>query len=315
MNVVEIKGLIKKYNNIIALKDINLSIGAEEIYGLLGPNGSGKSTLINILSGIIKYDRGICEVLGKDVIRDSKYIKKCIGVVPQEYSFYNDLKVKENMQLFGRLYGLKGRVLNKRIEEILERLDLSEYGNKYPVSFSGGMKRKVNIACSLIHNPKILIMDEPTASLDPIARDYVLNIVKEINKDGCTVIYTSHYLEEVDYLCDRAAILNNGVVIAEGSMKDINNIFKKRNIIDIEVSKLNKREMEKITNIKSQVLFLSNSEISINDKYNSIRIKCDNQAIVLERVLMFLRENNIGIKDISISKASLEDTFVRLINK
>lgn len=315
MNVVEIKGLIKKYNNIIALKDINLSIGAEEIYGLLGPNGSGKSTLINILSGIIKYDRGICEVLGKDVIRDSKYIKKCIGVVPQEYSFYNDLKVKENMQLFGRLYGLKGRVLNKRIEEILERLDLSEYGNKYPVSFSGGMKRKVNIACSLIHNPKILIMDEPTASLDPIARDYVLNIVKEINKDGCTVIYTSHYLEEVDYLCDRAAILNNGVVIAEGSMKDINNIFKKRNIIDIEVSKLNKREMEKITNIKSQVLFLSNSEISINDKYNNIRIKCDNQAIVLERVLMFLRENNIGIKDISISKASLEDTFVRLINK
>lgn len=314
MNVVEIKGLIKKYNNVIALNNIDLYIEEGMIYGLLGPNGSGKSTLINILSGVLSFDKGKCNVFQRDINANKKYIKANIGVVPQEYSFYDDLKVKENLELFGGLYGLNRKMIENRIDCILKKLDLFQYKNKYPSSFSGGMKRRVNIACSLIHNPKILIMDEPTASLDPVARDYVLNLVKSINKEGCTVIYTSHYLEEVDFLCDRAAIINKGKVLAEGTTKEINNIFSKRTIIDISLTNLDEKKINKLKNIKKEVLFLNDTDVNIDLLHNNINIRCNKPSVILEKILVFFRENKINIKDINIDKATLEETFIKLVS-
>lgn len=313
MNIVEVSSLIKKYNNIMALNNISLNIEESKIYGLLGPNGSGKSTLINILSGILKFDSGKCYIFQKDINNNRNYIKKYIGVVPQEYSFYDDLKVKENLELFGRLYGLRGKVIEERIDRIIKKLDLYQYKDRYPAEFSGGMKRRVNIACSIIHNPKILIMDEPTASLDPIARDYVLNCVKNINKEGCTIVYTSHYLEEVEELCDKVAILNKGILITEGKPKEIGSFFSKRNIIDISINKINDSSLFKLNNIKKEILFLNDININVDVEHSNINISCNNPSITLEKILAFLRENKISIKDINVKKATLEENFIRLV--
>ena len=315
MNVVEIRNLVKKYNDVTALKNVSLSVEEGIIYGLIGPNGSGKSTLINIISGLLSFDNGVCTILGRDINKNKRYIKNNIGVVPQEYSFYDDLKVKENMELFGRLYGLNKKSVNIRSDDILYKLGLIKDKNKYPSSFSGGMKRRVNIACSLIHNPKILIMDEPTAGLDPISRDYVLDVVKKINKEGCTVIYTSHYMEEVEDICRKAAILNKGVLLAEGDIKEIKALVSNRNSINISIMNINDEIIRKINNIKHNIIFFGDVDFNLDINKKNIFIQCNNPSLVLEKLLIFCRENKIFIKDINITKSTLEETFLRLVKQ
>ena len=313
MSIVKIDGLTKKYGKYTALNNISISIEEGIIFGLLGPNGSGKSTLINILSGSLSFNKGKCTILGQDIIRDSKYIKSRIGIVPQQYAFYEDLKVRENLEFFGRLYGLSKMEIKNNISKISESVGLTSYENEYPGKFSGGMKRRVNIACALIHNPKLLIMDEPTASLDILGREDILNTVKDINKSGCTVIYTTHNMEEVEAICSRVAILNNGEVMGEGTVGDIRNIVLGKKIIEIVINKLSQNQRRSIgESIKNKIFF---DKVTIEEKSKKedlIRFESDNITITLERVIPILKNNKIIIEDININKTSLEESFLRL---
>jgi ABC-2 type transport system ATP-binding protein len=192
--ILEVKNLIKRYNDFLALDHINLSINEGEIFGLLGPNGAGKTTTISILSGLTKYDGGEVKFMGKDIRRHEMDVKREIGIVPQEIALFDDLTTHENLDYFGRLYGLKGKLLKERIDEALIFTGLTDRRKDRPKKFSGGMKRRLNIACAIVHHPKLIIMDEPTVGIDPQSRNHILQSIKELNRMGSTIIYTSHYM-------------------------------------------------------------------------------------------------------------------------
>lgn len=323
MSIVEVKDLRKRYGKTIALNGVSLSIEEGMIYGLIGPNGSGKSTMINILSGLIGFNNGECKVFQLDITKERKAIQEAIGVVPQEYSIYNDLRAKENVAFFGKLYGLKKSIINSRVDEALSFVGLMEYKDSFPDTFSGGMKRRLNIACSLVHRPKLLIMDEPTASLDPISRDIILETVKKLNNKGCTIIYTSHYLDEIELLCHRAIILNKGNVIVEGTPNKIKNMIPTRNKIRLTLCKSNlsvEKDLERVIELKTSNTvngFLKCSEVNISygnsGIMKDIEIECDNPTVILEILLPYLRRINVIIKDIEVTKGSLDDVFIKII--
>lgn len=313
MNIIEVKNLKKTYANNIALNKISLSITKGEIFGLLGPNGSGKSTLINILSGILAFDEGSCKILNYE-ITNSKYkkiIQQQLGMVPQDYCLYERLKVKENVDFYGRLYGIPSNEINYRTKNALKRVGLWELKNSFPTTLSGGMKRRLNIACSIVHEPKLIIMDEPTASLDPQSRDYILNTVKELNKIGCTIIYTSHYLEEIEFLCSRASILNKGKIIATGTGTELKKFLPNSSHIKITLKKPSPKLLAHISSSSLNPINLYNGSINNN---NVIDINCDSPAIVLDKLLPYLKAKGLIIEDIEIKNVSLDEVFLRLIH-
>lgn len=213
--------LTKKYGSQTVVDGLNLEIKKGEIFGLLGPNGAGKSTTMNMVCSILKPTAGKIELFGKDVWKQKKEVVKRIGYIPQELAIHGKLKAWENVELFASLYGIKGEKLQKAVEESLEYVGLSERRNEFAKNFSGGMKRRLNIACAIGHHPELLIFDEPTVGIDPQSRNFILEKIKESNKNGATVIYTSHYMEEVEAICSRIAIMDNGKMIACGTSKEL----------------------------------------------------------------------------------------------
>lgn len=313
MNIIEVKNLKKTYDNNIALNKISLFIKEGEIFGLLGPNGSGKSTLINILSGILAFDEGSCKILNYE-INNSKYkkiIQQQLGMVPQDYCLYERLKVKENVNFYGRLYGIPSNEIKYRTKNALKRVGLWELKESFPTTLSGGMKRRLNIACSIVHEPKVIIMDEPTASLDPQSRDYILNTVKELNKIGCTIIYTSHYLEEIEFLCSRASILNKGKIIATGTGTELKKFLPNSSHIKITLKNPSSKLLTHISSSSLNPINLYNGSINNN---TVIDINCDSPAIVLDKLLPYLKAKGLIIEDIEIKNASLDEVFLRLIH-
>ena len=209
-----INNLSKSYGKHIILDDISLTIDEGSVFGLLGPNGAGKSTLVSILNNILDKDSGNIEFFGKDFETNAAYVKKNSSFVPQTYAFYPDLTTVENLEFFGSLYGLKGKGLRDRIKFCIEITSLEKYSNVRAYSFSGGMKRRLNIAIGLLNDPKVLYLDEPTVGIDPQSRNYILKMIKEMNvENNLTIIYTSHYMEEIEYLCDDIAILDNTKIL------------------------------------------------------------------------------------------------------
>ena len=213
--------LTKKYDNRAVVDNLNIEIKKGEIFGLLGPNGAGKSTTMNMICNIVKPDFGTVEFLEKDFRKNRKELSKHLGYIPQNLAIHGNLKAWENVELFTSLYGIKGDELKKRIDEALEYVGLSERRDDYAKNFSGGMKRRLNIACAIGHHPDLLIFDEPTVGIDPQSRNFILDKIKESNKKGTTVIYTSHYMEEVEAICSRIAIMDNGKVIASGTSEEL----------------------------------------------------------------------------------------------
>lgn len=225
--VVKLDGLIKKYDNRPVVDGLSLEIKEGEIFGLLGPNGAGKSTTMNMICSLLKPTAGNIEVYGMDIKKDIGKIKPLIGYIPQELAIYGSLKAWENVELFTSLYDIKGKELKKTIDEALDFVGLSEKRNSYAKTFSGGMKRRLNIACALGHKPKLLIFDEPTVGIDPQSRNFILEKIKAINKMGTTVIYTSHYMEEVEAICSKVAIMDNGKIVACGTKEELKNMVRK----------------------------------------------------------------------------------------
>lgn len=215
MAFIEIRTLTMKYGNKVAVDDLSLDIEEGELFGLLGPNGAGKTTTINTLCGLLTVQQGgEVRIGGRVIAGDALEVKKTLGLVPQEIAIYDFLTAEENVAFFGRLYGLKGQQLRVRASEALEETGLADRARGQPRTFSSGMKRRLNIACAIVHWPRLLVMDEPTVGIDPQSRSHILELVRRLNRKGTTVIYTSHYMEEVEALCRRVGIIDQGRLVA-----------------------------------------------------------------------------------------------------
>ncbi|MDD6482692.1 MAG: ABC transporter ATP-binding protein [Lachnospiraceae bacterium] len=219
--ILRAKNLTKKYGNQTVVDNLNLEIRKGEIFGLLGPNGAGKSTTMNMVCSIKKPTAGQIELFGKDAKKYRSEVIPRIGYIPQELAIHGKLKAWENVELFASLYGIRGEKLKQTVENSLEYVGLQERRNEYAKNFSGGMKRRLNIACAIGHQPDLLIFDEPTVGIDPQSRNFILEKIKESNRNGATVIYTSHYMEEVEAVCSRIAIMDNGKMIACGTSREL----------------------------------------------------------------------------------------------
>jgi len=219
--ILRTKDLTKKYQNKVVVDSLNLEIREGEIFGLLGPNGAGKSTTMNMVCSIVRPTAGTIELMGKNLWKSKKEIIHRIGYIPQDLAIHGNLKAWENVELFTSLYGIKGAELKKVVEESLRYVGLWEKKDELAKNFSGGMKRRLNIACAIGHHPDLLIFDEPMVGIDPQSRNFMLEKIKESNQNGATVIYTSHYMEEVEAICTRIAIMDNGKVIACGTSKEL----------------------------------------------------------------------------------------------
>lgn len=227
--ILATRDLTKKYNNKAVVDNLNLEIKRGEIFGLLGPNGAGKSTTMNMICSIVRPTAGSIELLGKDPQKQKKEVMHKIGYIPQELAIHGRLKAWENVELFTSLYGVKGEDLKKAVTDSLEYVGLLDKKQEFAKNFSGGMKRRLNIACAIGHHPELLIFDEPTVGIDPQSRNFILDKIKESNQKGATIIYTSHYMEEVEAICTRIAIMDNGKIIACGTSDELKRMVSKGN--------------------------------------------------------------------------------------
>ena len=248
--VVKIENLVKRYKELVALDHFNLEIEEGEIFGLLGPNGSGKTTTINCLLSLLSYDKGNIEVFGKKMNPDSYDLKRQIGVVMQNVAVVDELTVYENIDYFCGLY-VKDKALRKQyVEEAIAFVGLDDFRKFFPKKLSGGLLRRLNIACGIAHKPKLIIMDEPTVAVDPQSRNKILEGIVELNRNGATIIYTSHYMEEVEQICSRIAIMDKGKNLAIGTKDELKQMIKKSESISIDILDLPDAAIDEIRALK-----------------------------------------------------------------
>jgi ABC-2 type transport system ATP-binding protein len=220
--ILEVKDLVKKYGDFEAVKGISFSVEEGEVFGLLGPNGAGKTTAISMLTGVLPPTSGMAWVGGHDIVKELDQAKKINGLVPQDLALYPTLSARANLNFFGRIYGLRGKELRERVEDVLRIVALTDRADDAVQTFSGGMKRRVNIAAGLVHQPKLLFLDEPTVGVDPQSRNHIFESVMRLNRErGMSIVYTSHYMEEVELLCNRVAIIDQGTIIALDTIKNL----------------------------------------------------------------------------------------------
>jgi len=300
------KNVVKRYGDTLALDHLNLDVQEGEILGLLGPNGAGKTTAIRTLCGLIDADSGEITVMGQKQSVKSLKARRDIGLVTQEITVFGDLTAAENLRYFGGLYGLRGAELSANVEEMLRFVGLTDRAKKRPGTFSGGMQRRLNIACALVHKPKLVIMDEPTVGIDPQSRNHILESTKEIAKQGTTVIYTSHYMEEVQAICDRIAIMDMGRVITEGTIDELVGRVaheQKVHLTAVQGSDALTVDLQAISGVK-QVLANGNNYIiaSATGSGNVSRI-------------MEIAQRHGGVTAFTEEKANLENVFLTLTGK
>ena len=307
MDIVKIKELTKKFGDFTAVDNIDLSIKEGEIYGLLGPNGAGKSTTINMICGLITTTKGSIEILGKDNHKNSNFTKRNIGVVPQDIAVYEDLTCLENVKFFAGLYGIKGQELKKKAEEALEFVGLSDKAKSFPAGFSGGMKRRLNIACAIGHTPKLIIMDEPTVGIDPQSRNHILQSVKRLNERGCTIIYTTHYMEEVEAISTMISIIDHGKVIAVGTKEELKAIVTDKNTVEVIVGDANLIKEEELKKIKGV------TDAYVNE--NKVRIDSLKEVNNLDKIILYFTDNGISIKNVESKVPDLETVFLTLTGR
>ncbi|HOC07048.1 MAG: ABC transporter ATP-binding protein [Bacillota bacterium] len=305
--LVEMKNLVKRYGNNLAVDNVNLEIAEGEVFGLLGPNGAGKTTIINMLLGLTKVDGGEIIIFGKRVNGNREDVSKHIGIVPQELAIYEDLTAAENVAFFGRLYGLKGKLLQQRVAEALAFTGLSDKRKEFPKKFSGGMKRRLNIACALMHRPRLIIMDEPTVGIDPQSRNHILSSVEDLHQQGSTIIYTSHYMEEVEELCTRIAIMDQGRVIALGSKEELKELVSSEERIVVELAGVNYTvvdEVRKISGVKDCILTDS-----------TLTVLASKRPSLISSIVDAITSAGAEVISLSAEKPTLESVFLTLTGK
>lgn len=307
MNILEIKNLKKTFRDLTAVDDLSLSISKGDIHGVLGPNGAGKSTTMNCLLGLVTPDSG--EVyFGGD--KKLKSWKKNIGYVPQELAIYDEMTAEENVKFFCSLYGFSKAKLREKVAEALEFTGLTEVKDKKAGTFSGGMKRRLNIACGIAHNPQLIIMDEPTVGIDPQSRNLILENVKKLNEKGATVIYTTHYMPEVEEICNKITVIDHGKTIAAGTKQEIIEKLGKK----IKVFVTYKDGEDRLDAI-ADTLRKTDGVSSVKAADSTLIIKHHENVTVMENIISASVENGAAIVNIVSEEPSLEEVFLTLTGK
>ncbi|MFC4411724.1 ATP-binding cassette domain-containing protein [Chungangia koreensis] len=300
--------LTKHYKQQKAVQGISLHLDRGEIVGLLGPNGAGKSTAIAMISSLIQPTSGEVRFEGENSVMEPNNLRKKLGVVPQEIALYEDLTAKENLYFFGRIQKLRGVVLKERVEKVLQQIGLADQGKKLVKNFSGGMKRRLNIGAALLHEPEILIMDEPTVGIDPQSRNYILETVKRLNHEkGMTILYTSHYMEEVEYLCDRIYIMDRGNIIASGTKEEIKNILSSEKTIVVKTERRNETFIQQL----KQLPVIS----KLDESDQVITMVVPKEVQLFSQIFKFADETGAIVHGIEVQTPTLEDVFLHLTGR
>ena len=306
--MLEVTDLKKKYKKTVAVDGVNLYLEQGEIVGLLGPNGAGKSTTISMISTLIKPTNGDVRFFNESIVKKPHDLRKQLGVVPQEIALYYDLTAKENLLFFGKIYRIGKKQLEKKIDEVLEIIGLKEKQNDLVKTFSGGMKRRLNIGVALLHEPSLIFMDEPTVGIDPQSRSYILETVKRLNREkDMTIVYTSHYMEEVEYLCDRIYIMDKGHIIASGTQEEIKNILSQEQTFVIEAEAL---KDSLVTSLKKEPIV---RQLSVQN--NTVSIIVPKEANFFQTIIQKAEEAQVNLKSVQVQKPSLEDVFLHLTGR
>ena len=305
--VVKIENLVKRYKELIALDHFNLEIKEGEIFGLLGPNGSGKTTTINCLLSLLSFDKGTIEIFGEKMTPSNYKIKKQIGIIMQNVAVFNELNVYENIDYFCGLYITDKSLRKQYVQEAIEFAGLQDFIKFYPKKLSGGLLRRLNIACGIAHKPKLIILDEPTVAVDPQSRNKILEGIAELNRNGATIIYNSHYMEEVEQLCTRIAIMDKGKNLAIGTKDELKKMIKNTETVTIEVLDLEDSIISKINNLPHVY------EVSYND--NKLMVYCSGGKHNLVRILDVLTQNNVPFGRVFSELPTLNDVFLEITGK
>ncbi|MED4826493.1 ABC transporter ATP-binding protein [Bacillus atrophaeus] len=307
--MLQVENIEKAYEKKLIVKGISFTLEKGEAFGLLGPNGAGKSTTISMIAGLVPPDKGEITVGGCIVGKDTNQAKQKIGVVPQDIALYPTLTAKENLLFWGKMYGLTSAEAKKRAVEVLEYVGLTERAKDKIQTFSGGMKRRINIGAALMHRPELLIMDEPTVGIDPQSRNHILQTVKQLNEEGTTIIYTSHYMEEVEYLCDRIGIMDKGDMIAIGTKTDLCTRLAGGTIIHLAVQSIND---DFISAIRSQE---NVSDIVVHTDDNKIDIIAEQHERVISGILTLEAAHHVSLKSLHVQEPNLERLFLHLTGR
>jgi ABC-2 type transport system ATP-binding protein len=306
-NVIEIKNLVKDYKKMKAVDDLSFDVKKGEILGLLGPNGSGKTTTMNCILSLLKFNSGSIKIFGKEMKPSEYDIKAKIGVVFQEVAVFEELTVYENLDYFCGLYIKNKKIRKQYIEEAIELVGLEEFKKFYPKQLSGGLLRRLNIACGIAHKPELIFLDEPTVAVDPQSRNNILDGIKKLNEKGATIVYTTHYMEEVEIICDRVIILDKGKVIASGTCDELKELAKIEEKVTVEVSDLDSKyvdEIGKFANVES-----------INYEDDILFIKYQKGKNNFGDLLDYLKRENIKYNKIYSERPTLNDVFLELTGK
>ncbi|KUO40483.1 MAG: hypothetical protein AVW06_02405 [Hadesarchaea archaeon DG-33-1] len=305
--IVETHDLTKVFNGRKAVDHLDLEIEEGEFFGLLGPNGAGKSTTVAMLSTILRPTRGTVKIAGYDIKRHAKEIRRLIGVVPQEFGLYDELTAAENLTYFGKLHGVEGGKLKGRIEELLRLVQLKDRANDRVKTFSGGMKHRLNLVTGLIHEPKLLFLDEPTTGLDPQARLAVWELIKRFQSEGVTILLTTHYMEEADYLCERVAIMDRGKVIALDSPARLKRSIGKLEVIDVKAGKVTKKALKELRKLKGVREAARTA--------GGLRVLTPAASEIIARVVTLASFAGVRIDSLNVTQPTLDDVFIKLTGK
>lgn len=307
-NVIEVNNLTKKYKNLSAIDNLSFEVKKGEILGLLGPNGSGKSTTINCILSLLNFKEGKIKIFGKVMTPDSYDIKRNIGVIFQEVAVFDELTVHDNLDYFCGLYIKDKKIRKEYINDAIKLVGIGEYLKFYPKQLSGGLLRRLNIACGIVHKPKLIFLDEPTVAVDPQSRNNILDGIKKLRDDGATIVYTTHYMEEAEILCDRIIILDKGKILATGTPDELKKLANIEEKITIEVKNISAKVVEDIRKFKTidEVILNNNSTLVITYK------KGKNN---LGELIDFLKDNKVSYDKIFSERPTLNDVFLELTGK
>lgn len=308
---VQIKNLVKMYGDFCAVDNLSLEIEEGEIFGLLGPNGAGKSTTLSVLTNLSNFEQGSITIGGLDIRRDKRKVKQLVGMVPQDIAIYRHLSALENVKLFASLYGLKGKELEHASLEALEFVGLSDKSKMKPKQMSGGMQRRLNIACGIAHNPKLIVMDEPTVGVDAQSREHILNSIRILKDRGATVIYTSHYMQEVEEICDHIAIIDHGKLIANGTKEELVSLVTDMKSFIITTKFSEHVDQNKLIKDISVMPGVIKAGIEENEIRVGLSLKCGNIMPILE----LLSVGKLPVYNVASQVPNLDMTFLSLTGR
>ena len=305
--IVHIENLVKRYGELTALNHLNLDIREGEIFGLLGPNGSGKTTAINCMLSLLKYEKGQIEIFGEPMRPDNYQVKKQIGIVLQNVAVFDELTVQENIDYFCGLYIGDKKKRKELVENAIHFVGLEDYRKMRPKKLSGGLLRRLNIACGIAHKPRLIILDEPTVAVDPQSRNKILEGIKQLNEQGSTIIYTSHYMEEVEQICTRVAIMDHGRIIASGTKDELKQMIKTGETITIEAVILEENNLKEIRELEHV--------FDIQYRNQILTVRCTRARHNLIRILNYLQNQDIAFGRVFSEMPTLNDVFLEITGK